>query len=250
MNNTNEFRECMVMNLSRSNFVLANRGVSKDEVIGNTKKFLKENNENPEEFLEWLCDYPMISHKTHLVGFFYRYGIGTKIDLEKAFNAYKLAANEYNDTLSQIHLGNCYIYGRGTKPNPDQGFVWFSKAAKTGSARALYDLAFSYQDRGGVEAAFQCMLKSSLGGHAMAQISLGAFYSLGLGCSIDTRKAFYWFSQSAKNQKAEGKYALGKCFRYGIGTVRDTHMALKYLKSARQRKSQAIIAIEDIFSRR
>ncbi|CAG8498709.1 6279_t:CDS:2 [Ambispora leptoticha] len=82
-----------------------------------------------------------------LLGFLYRWGIGTAQDQEKAFRWYKVSA-EMGDSLGQNELGSCYDYADGTelgqcyshgfgvKQDLRKGYYWLCRAAAAGNTMA------------------------------------------------------------------------------------------------------------------
>ena len=65
----------------------------------------------------------------------YHSGIGTELNLEKAFYWYQKAAeNGYN--AAQYILSILYKEGKGTEKNLEKSFHWCQKAAKNGCIEA------------------------------------------------------------------------------------------------------------------
>ncbi|RIA84526.1 hypothetical protein C1645_412851 [Glomus cerebriforme] len=86
----------------------------------------------------------------NLLGCCYVRGIGTHIDLQKAFELYQRAADLGN--LQGIsNLGNCYKEGFGTDINIQKAFELYQKAANSGNDVAQYNLALMYENGNGIK---------------------------------------------------------------------------------------------------
>ncbi|GBC21857.2 kinase-like domain-containing protein [Rhizophagus irregularis DAOM 181602=DAOM 197198] len=71
----------------------------------------------------------------------YENGIGTKKDLEKAFDLYQKAA-ENGDKEAQFNLGVCYEVGIGIEKDEVKASYWYQKAAQQGFRNAQYKPEF------------------------------------------------------------------------------------------------------------
>ncbi|CAG8739295.1 12031_t:CDS:2, partial [Gigaspora margarita] len=95
------------------------------------KKYIDDNNQNPEEILQEYYNYKYRSYFMSIIGFFHEYGIGTTINYHKAYDMYKKASEDYyyivmdssdnlltksllkeNQFIGLISLGLLYIDGR------------------------------------------------------------------------------------------------------------------------------------------
>ena len=88
-----------------------------------------------------------------LLGLFYKCGIGTPVNHEKAFYWFNLAAeNGYEQSYS--HIGRYYLDGRIVKTNYENAALWFEKAITSQNenvrGEALYDYGVLYLDGLGV----------------------------------------------------------------------------------------------------
>ncbi len=128
---------------------------------------------------------------------------GKDKEYEKAFNAYKKAAVDYEIAEAMGNLGYCYDNGQGCEKDEETGFYWTKKAAEKG-------LAF-------------------------AQCNLGVDYENGLGCTKNEEEAFKWYKKSAEQDYLSGIVQLGVCYRDGIGVEPDQKEAFKLLKQASEK---------------
>ncbi len=140
----------------------------------------------------------------------YRYGRGTDIDKNKAFECYqKLAENE--NEIAQYNLGFFCEKGIGTKKDLKKAFYWYQKSAKNENEVAQYNLGYFYNHGIGIgknlEKAFYWYQKSAENGNKIAQYNLIDYYENGIG--EDLEKASYWYQKSIENKNKSERY-IGK----------------------------------------
>ncbi|KAF0475501.1 HCP-like protein [Gigaspora margarita] len=75
---------------------------------------------------------------------------------------------------------------------------------------------------------FKWYLRSSKGGNARGQYSVGVCYQNGIGIDKDDNKAFEWYMKSAKGGDPCGQYNVGNCYENGIGVEKDEGKAFKW----------------------
>ncbi len=96
---------------------------------------------------------------------------------------------------AQERLAWIYHIGQGTKKSEKKSFYWSCKAALTGrSPVSSYNLSISYFN--------------------------------GEGVAANDYKAFLWAKRSAKQEYAEGYFAVAVHYLYGYGTSRNIHAAI------------------------
>ncbi|GBC04576.1 hypothetical protein RclHR1_05750008 [Rhizophagus clarus] len=86
--------------------------------------YFKEINEGKEESV-------YNSNSITLLGCYYNLGIGTNIDMKKAFELYYKAVNLGNYD-SQYHLALLYEYGNGIEKDINKAIYWYKKSAEQG----------------------------------------------------------------------------------------------------------------------
>lgn len=67
-------------------------------------------------------------------------------EYEKAFTQLKQLAYTYRLADAMRYLGDCYFYGKGTKPSYDDAATWYHELEKTGSVEGMLKLANLYKD--------------------------------------------------------------------------------------------------------
>ncbi|RHZ77443.1 hypothetical protein Glove_177g69 [Diversispora epigaea] len=225
------------------------------------KNYIREYNKNPVEIL-----YEMISHQSHshyrltsLIGFFYKYGIGTIVDYKMAFKFFSLAANEIidmkntspnsvslrklhenNREIGFIYLADMYLNGLGIKKNQKEAFKIYSKVVNEGSIRALQFVAMCYAGGYGVEKnvkkAFELYLKSAEEGYLVGQRIVGYYYQNGTGIAVDDSESFRWFMKSALSGNIIAMNNIGSSYFNGIGVGKDYEEAFKWILKAAEKE--------------
>lgn len=137
-------------------------------------------------------------------------------DAEKyteAFGYFQKAADMGNST-AQSWLGYYYRYGIGTKRNFTKAIEYFEKAAKQGDAYSARNLAENYEYGFGIEAedapygeakdfdnCFYWYKKAAMHGDVKAQLWLGSLYSITyrfFGIQKNNSEAYKWYKLAAE----------------------------------------------------
>ena len=79
----------------------------------------------------------------YAVGFYYENGVKTQVDLEKAAQWYKKAADQGHEE-AQLHLGLLYAQGKGVEQDYQKAVSWLRRAANQGNANAQYNICLLY----------------------------------------------------------------------------------------------------------
>ncbi|CAG8786127.1 10737_t:CDS:1, partial [Acaulospora morrowiae] len=175
-----------------------------------------------------------------LVGFFYRFGIGTNIEYQRAFEMFSLAAanadinsNDFNNPslmtmfytqnkiLGTISLGYLYLYGIGVEKNQKKAFQIFLEAAKEGSSLAESFLGYCCSEGYGVEKneakAFEYFQISAEKGNIVSLCDIAYSYQKGLGVQKDEKRGFELLLQAAEGGSLKAQNSLGICYENGNG---------------------------------
>ncbi|GBC21971.2 kinase-like domain-containing protein [Rhizophagus irregularis DAOM 181602=DAOM 197198] len=135
-------------------------------------------------------------------------------------------------------LGYCYSMGIGTEINMKKAFKLYQKAADLGNIRAQCNLINLYLDGDGTEKdynkAFE-LAKKSAEDHSDGMNLLGYCYNNGIGTNIDKKKAFELFQEAAKLECCDAQYNLALMYEDGEGIKQNIDQAIYwYKKSANQ----------------
>ncbi|GES77923.1 kinase-like domain-containing protein [Rhizophagus clarus] len=147
-------------------FKLLNKGIEWQSLEDNVIDYLNDHNIKLQEIYNWLLINQNDSNFIFLLGYINHRGVGTNVNLKKAFNLL-INASEQNHILAQYFVGNCYAYKSGTIKNEKLAFEYYEKSAKKN---------FSH-----------------------GQSDIGYFYKNGIGIEKDLKKAFCWFEKAANN---------------------------------------------------
>lgn len=123
-------------------------------------------------------------------------------DLMRTAARYYEAAVEKKCTKAALHLGSCYLDGKGVIQNDRLAFQYLYMAVEE-SPEAMNEV--------------------------------GVCYFNGVGIKKNYDKAFRFFVRSAKLGNTEALFNLGICFYYGLGTAEDKVRGVKLLKEAANR---------------
>lgn len=122
-------------------------------------------------------------------------------------------------------------------------FENLTAAANEGDAKAMYVLAWAYDEGAGVkedDATARTWYKKSVEGLTKlandgdidAMLALGDLYEEGDGVREDEKKAAEWYQKAADADSAEGLYQLAECYEDGDGVPRDRAKAIELYKAA------------------
>ncbi|GET65601.1 kinase-like domain-containing protein [Rhizophagus irregularis DAOM 181602=DAOM 197198] len=131
---------------------------------------------------------------------------------------------------AQFQLGYCYDFGIGTEVNKVKAFELYKITAENGNKTAQYNLGNCYKSGIGVEKdvikAFKYYEKSSEQGHLDAQYQLGYCYDFGIGTEVNKTKAFELYKIAAENGNTDAQSNLGYLYQNGEGTEKDLNKAI------------------------
>ncbi len=116
----------------------------------------------------------------------------------EAFAAWQKSA-EAGDSESQYRLSNCFARGLGIGRDQGQALVWLMRAAEGGHPRAAYDLAMSYDRKGGDATAMVKWTRiAAQRGVPEAQYNLATLLEEGDKVPRDLVQAFAWYRAAAE----------------------------------------------------
>lgn len=171
------------------------------------------------------------------LGKVYDEGVLVEKDPEKAYEYFKLAADQDNPH-ALYELGQCYLEGKGTSTNPEEVVRLFKLSAEGGVPEAQFHLGTYYQFGGVVEKswikAVEYHKKAANQGYAQAQHALAYIYGEG-GHGIERNEvmATKFLKLAADNGIAASRYTLGARYSAGRGELEvDVTKAAKLYKLA------------------
>ena len=181
----------------------------------------------------------------------YANGSGTKINPEKAFEYYKLAA-DHGHTQAAYETGQCFAKGNGVPANAELAQQYYQKALDgflreekdAPNPKTEYTLAMMYQEGLGTapnaEKAFAYMTKVAESGSGRAQYRLAEYLEKGTGTAPNPElaKAYYakalvsLAAEDAEHPNAWTEATLAKMYEKGLGTTAHPGKAFEYYKQA------------------
>ena len=139
-------------------------------------------------------------------------------------------------------------------------YVWQEKfksqlpAAKSGDAKAQYDVAAMYEKGNGVarneEKAFEWYLKSAEQGNDKAAYKVGFMYLRGKGVKSNYNQAHKWLSNAAEQNNVRAYYYLGTMYEKGNGVPKNLQTAVNwYTRAQKGGFTLAVERVEDLKKR-
>jgi len=109
----------------------------------------------------------------------------------------------------QLHLGLCYMEGRGIAKDDKLALEWIRRAAEQGHALAQYHVAFMLLNGRGTSTndteAVQWLQRAAEGGQGSAQFNLGMAFAMGKGTNLDLIQAHKWVSIALLQGKGDNR---------------------------------------------
>lgn len=179
------------------------------------------------------------------LGIFFRDGKGVKKNLKKAFQYFKLSADQ-GFRFAQYSVGLSYFAGTlGQEKNKKKAFKYFKKAADQNHSMSLYFVGSIYSGGNGVnkdlEKSFEYLKRGAKENSLESKAALGIYYLNGepsIGVEKDLKKAFEYFKEAAdgnviiKDIKNISLYEVAIAYEKGLGIKKNEKLALKYYKKA------------------
>ncbi len=181
---------------------------------------------------------------------------------EEAFQQYERAAAD-GITDAEAAVGRFYLQGIGVTPSDKNAEEFLKRAADKGDSRATYNLGILYEKQRRFEEAFHCYQSAAADPKMMpeATSAMGglyfdakeyrsaedcykkaadkgyrkARYNLGACCEKQGRfeEAFQHYQTAAIDyEDTNAEFALGDCYKDGIGVIQNYELAEKFLKKA------------------
>ncbi|RHZ89437.1 hypothetical protein Glove_14g31 [Diversispora epigaea] len=202
-----------------------------------------------------LLQNPYNSYFTSMIGFFYEFGVGTKINEQMAFEmyarynkkpieihksntkllSYKNYFQENNYIIGQVSLGLMYL--KGTKiiqKDKEKAFKLFDESAKKGSSLAQSCVGFCYSFGNGIKKdekkAFIMDLKSADRKNPVGLFDAGYDFIEGIGTIANERKGFQCYLEAAMLGNVKAYDLLGLCYQKGLGIMKNEEKAFEWYK--------------------
>ena len=204
------------------------------------------------------------------VGDCYYLGRGVARDHDKACEWYFVSAAHQNSD-AQCSLGHCYMHCQGLFWSQHCAAELYTESASRGNSRGEVFLALCYLHRvfvgQDINKGLELLSRNVTRGNPLASklferhvsqwkaigdstalFALGCCYYYGYGVEQDYKKAFEYYSESARNDPSVGQYGLGNCYYYGHGVQQDFRVAFEcFYASAKHGHTAAQIRVGDCY---
>ena len=151
---------------------------------------------------------------------------------EEAVHYWQKASKKLR-TKSLCNLGMCYYEGQVAEkngiPNIIMAAYYFQTAAAKGSKEAQYNLGVCDAR---INNELNTIEQNAKLGCAKAQFALGFCYREGVGVTQNYQTAFGWYQKAAERKHANAQYELGKCYYEGKVVKQDYEKALAWYEKA------------------
>ena len=170
---------------------------------------------------------------------------------------YKLqVCARFGDKRCQNQLGIWYKNGIGTKQNIELAYEWFKKASEQGYVSAYKNIVLLYNldafDEKGksFEMVYEFFKNATQKGDAEDKFFFALCYYYGVGVDVNDELAFYWFNEAAKQGNDNAINALGICYFKGEGIEKNMEKAiLSFTKAAQMGNITSIKYIIKLFKK-
>lgn len=140
---------------------------------------------------------------------------------------YVEAAAEKEYPSAEYQLGVWYTLGKNVESDNKKALAYFRRAAEHGDPAGMTQLGLAYARGAGVEMnaalALEWLQKGAAHGDTDTMVLLGRMYENGNIAAKDPVKAFEWYRKAEELDNVEGRFCMGRCMFYGIGTGRSVY---------------------------
>ncbi len=176
-----------------------------------------------------------------------RYTLLKEKNPEKALYWFKLAADA-NDVQAQMYCAAAYLFGVGTKKNPDMARRYYIAAARNGNSIAQYALADQFLDSKQLASKKLGLIwlnKAVAQNNPAAQLKLAELYRTGTLVPQDLAQAKTLIDQAIAAGYAPALYQMGELFRQQNDFVQAKEW---YTKAVEAHYKPAEIAIAGLYT--
>ncbi|WP_171161562.1 tetratricopeptide repeat protein [Usitatibacter palustris] len=151
---------------------------------------------------------------------------GPKPNYEEAFKWYMKAAAQ-GHAGAQYSLAWMYKGGFGVKADPEEAIRLYRMGAETGGTQPRWELAKMLRDKGDYAGARIQLDRLVLSDDLRAIVELGQWYEGGVGVALDMKEAVRWYDR-AVSRSPWAKFRLAAIYTEGKGVPRNDALAFKY----------------------
>ena len=160
-------------------------------------------------------------HYSNVLGYAYRFGIGTKKDIEQAIKVFTPSAEQGN-AMSLGHLSEIYL----EQDKIEKAKPLMLKSAEKNNDMAQYNLGYSIYEAGSEESLYW-LNKAAENNNLQAIMYLASYYH-----NQDIKKAIYYYQKGAELNDSQAMLELSYLYEDGEGVEKDDKKALELLEEA------------------
>ena len=160
-------------------------------------------------------------HYSNVLGYAYRFGIGTEENIKQAIKVFTPSAEQGN-AMSLGHLSEIYL----EQDKIEKAKPLMLKAAEKNNDMAQYNLAYNIYETGSEESLYW-LNKAAENNNLQAIMYLAIYYQ-----DKDIKKAIYYYQKGAELNNSRAMLELSYLYEDGEGVEKDDKKALELLEEA------------------
>ena len=160
-------------------------------------------------------------HYSNVLGYAYRFGIGTEENIKQAIKVFTPSAEQGN-AMSLGHLSEIYL----EQDKIEKAKPLMLKSAEKNNDMAQYNLGYSIYEAGSEESLYW-LNKAAENNNLQAIMYLASYYH-----NQDIKKAIYYYQKGAELNDSQAMLELSYLYENGEGVEKDDKKALELLEEA------------------
>ena len=160
-------------------------------------------------------------HYSNVLGYAYRFGIGTEENIKQAIKVFTPSAEQGN-AMSLGHLSEIYL----EQDKIEKAKPLMLKSAEKNNDMAQYNLGYSIYEAGSEESLYW-LNKAAENNNLQAIMYLASYYH-----NQDINKAIYYYQKAAELNDSQAMLELSYLYENGEGVEKDDKKAIELLEEA------------------
>ena len=160
-------------------------------------------------------------HYSNVLGYAYRFGIGTEENIKQAIKVFTPSAEQGN-AMSLGHLSELYL----EQDKIEKAKPLMLKSAEKNNDMAQYNLGYSIYEAGSEESLYW-LNKAAENNNLQAIMYLASYYH-----NQDIKKAIYYYQKGAELNDSQAMLELSYLYENGEGVEKDDKKAVELLEEA------------------
>ena len=190
--------------------------ISEQEYLGNSEELYKAGFKALKEKVE-----QGDLHYSNVLGYAYRFGIGTEENIKQAIKVFTPSAEQSN-AISLGHLSELYL----EQDKIEKAKPLMLKAAEKNNDVAQYNLGYSIYEAGSEESLYW-LNRAAENNNLQAIMYLASYYH-----NQDIKKAIYYYQKGAELNDSQAMLELSYLYENGEGVEKDDKKAVELLEEA------------------